>query len=207
MRIVWVLGLVAIAVGVGTAAFAGGNPAMQLALVVQPHQQRSCGATYTDCTAMQYRYDGGGSFDVMVVAYNFTGLTGVSYALDYSGVDGASFGSFQNCADLELHSTEPGLYASSQAWSTCQAPPTGGAGVVLGWLELWGDGTGRIDLVANPGEGGILAVDCAFQRDVISATHPAFVGGALARQGDTSPCGEILADQSSTWGGVKSLYR
>lgn len=208
MKFALVLGITALAMAGAAGAWAsGGNPYMEMALVVQPHAARPCGAVFDDCTQMQYRLSGGGSCDVLVVAYNFTGLTGVQYGLDYSGVSGAVFGSFQSCSTAQIQTTDtPGLYALAQAWSTCQAPPQSGAGVTLGWLELWG-GSGRIDIVPDPTAGGVVSVDCSQVISAVTTTHPGFIGGAEALSGDTSPCGQILAAEEHTWGGVKSLYR
>ena len=77
---------------------------------------------------------------------------------------------------------------------------------MVGWVELWG-GSGRIDLVPDPAAGGVVDTDCSMVLGAVAATHPAFIGGAEARSGDTSPCGQILAAQEETWGGVKNLYR
>jgi hypothetical protein len=207
MKFTLVLGMAALVLCAAAPAGAGSNPDIELALVVQPHAPRACGAVYGDCSEMQYRLDETGSYDVIVVAYNYTGLTGLQYGLDYSGVEGATFGSFNSCTTADIHtSSVPGLYAVAQVWGACQTPPGEGAGVMVGWLELWG-GAGRIDIVPDPEAGGIVAVDCGFASDAVLITHPAFVGGAEALAGDTTPCGTPLANEEVTWGGVKNLYR
>jgi hypothetical protein len=208
MKFALVLGIAALVMaGAAGAGATGGNPGMEMALVVQPHAARPCGAVYGDCSEMQYRLAEGGSCDVIVVAYNFTGMTGIQYGLDYSGVSGATFGTFHSCSTAQIRTSDAaGLYSVAQAWSTCQAPPQSGAGVMVGWMELWG-GSGRIDIVPDPAAGGVVSVDCDMIVGAVAGTHPGFIGGAEALSGDTSPCGQILAAEETTWSGVKTLYR
>lgn len=207
MRLALVLGIAALVFGSAASAGAAGNPDVELALVVQPHTPHGCGGTYSDCSTMQYRLAETGSYDVLVVAYNYDGLRAVRYALDYSGVADATFGSFNSCTYTQISGARAaGLFGVSQAWSACQAPAAPGEGVVIGWLELWG-GAGRIDIVPDTGTSSVQAIDCSFAMDAVFNVHPAFVGGAAAADGDTSPCGQILANEETTWGGVKTLYR
>jgi hypothetical protein len=202
-----------IAMGAGQ-AFAGANPEINLALdVVARSGKRTCTPAYASCSAITQAGtpDGSGYLDIIIVAYRYAELKGVEYGVDWD--NGLYYTAFQDCADNSVIDdvTYPGEIACSQAWAGCNYaadPAPGTSGIGVGWLKLWTDGGAyRMDIVPNPSNSLLQALDCENNLDIIHTVHPGFVGMQPGGE-DLPPCTMgPTANAPATWGGVKSLYR
>ena len=175
---------------------AGMNPDAKLALDLQARSaKRHCAPTYPSLDAVQGTYDGSGYIDAIVVLYDYVGVTGVQYGLDFSSLAGWYFTGFVTCSDLDFQEQDSGTLYVEQVWASCQRVddlPDGDTVLGLGWLMVYG-GEGEIRIVPSR-MGANMTSDCFFDTDVIQSAESGFVGG-------------YMANESTTWGKVKALYR
>jgi hypothetical protein len=188
---------------------AGANPMAQLAInAAARNAKRNCTTTaIPSCSAIVQSAAASGYVDMLVVLYDFDQVTGLEYGIQWSH---PFFTSWKDCANLYVFNpTGPNTADVSQVFTSCtDGPGIGGAGRVMGWLQLYGTGAQsvRFTLTSFPADPSI--VDCAFQQDPIHTMHPGFSGGGLPGPGDLHPC-EVgpTATENTTWGQLKDLYR
>lgn len=206
--------------GVAGHAFAGANPNINLAVDVQVKAKTrspgSCGGmpTYSSCAVIN-QVGGGGPIatqqDVMFVAYHFVGITAIEFGCDWSSTTFAYGATWTKCSDLEITRVGATNLSAALVWNACKvspAPEPGTGGVVAGWM--------RTTLYSDPGTyhivpsdtGVLLSADCAFQGDELHTVHDGFSNGAVPGPTDLAPCAMgPTATETTTWSGVKALYR
>jgi len=207
----------ALCLGVVGHAVAGNNPAAQLALDMQAKSKtRSCATmagTYTSCSLINRSVSGitgAQTLDVTPVVYSFTGMTAITFGLDWqdSGVFYAP--AWTKCSDLDITRFAATEASITVSWSVCQQPTTA-QGQAVGFLRFTTYGLpGRIHVKNPDGEVEPIVVDCSFQNDFVHTTHDGYLNGATpgGGLGELDPCtAGPTATQATTWSGVKALYR
>ena len=125
-------------------AFAGSNPNIQLALDMQAKSKtRSCESmslTYTSCSVINQSVTlaaGYNTLDVIPVIYEFTGVTGVAFGLDWGSSSVLYAPQWTNCSDLQIPRVGTTDFSPAVTWATCLQPavPIEG-GRPLGWLRF-----------------------------------------------------------------------
>jgi hypothetical protein len=188
---------------------AGANPMAQLAIHAQARNaKRTCTTVaIPSCSAIVQSTAASGYVDLLVVMYDFQETTGAEYGLRWTH---PFFTAWKDCANLYVLTDVPGGGIDvAQVFTSCQpGPGIGGAGRVMGWLQLYGTGAQRCDITITSTPGDPKISDCAFQLDPIHTTHPGFTGGGAPGTGDLAPC-EVgpTATENTTWGQLKDLYR
>jgi hypothetical protein len=194
---------------VSSQSFAGANPEVQIALDCRAHDEaRDCSTTYESCADIQYEYAGTGDYDIGVVIYDLAEVNGVTYAIQYSGLQDAEFVGFTGCVPHESRTLGPDYISIIAVWGADCPTPLPGAGILLGWLHLRG-GPGTIEIIPCACSDSVEVVDCSYQVDDIPPErwHAGFVGGANPGPGSVPPCGGTTPVSAHTWGTLKRVYQ
>jgi len=209
--------------GIAGHAFAGANPNMNLAVDVQAKAKaRSSGScngmpTYSSCSVINQVGVGGVTGtqeDVIFVAYRFTGMTGIEFGVNWGTTYFAYGVSWTKCSDFEITGQQPTSLSAALTWSTCKvpsAPDPGTGGIVVGWMRTTMFTQPGVYHITPAASGALQSLDCAFQLDDLHTVHDGFSNGASpvpGTPGALAPC-EMgpTATATTTWSGVKALYR
>jgi hypothetical protein len=204
--------------GITGHALAGANPNINLAVdVLVKAKTRSPGncngmPVYSSCSVInQVGAPTTLNQDVIFVAYHFAGLTAIEFGVDWGSTSFAYGPVWTKCSDLEISRVGTTDISAALAWNNCTAnpdPEPGTGGLVVGWM--------RMTLYSGPGvyhikasdRGNLYSVDCAFQFDDLHTVHDGFSQGAVPGPGSLPPCSMgPTATETTTWSGVKALYR
>jgi hypothetical protein len=179
----------------GACAWAGVNTDAKVAVHVIPHSSRSCTKGFpiiTMCAEIATT-EPGPDVDAFPVFFDLVEYQGFDYGMTYPGLYSAVFTS---CSDLTIGTI---LYPGdgvSHAWTTCQPGPV----AIPGWAWIWD--YGMVCVVPHPAAGGPTIGDCTGGADGVMCNFCAGIGGFI---GD-DPCWPT-ATETSTWGGVKSMFK
>jgi hypothetical protein len=206
----------ALCLGVVGHAVAGNNPDAQLALDMRAFSKtRTCATlatSFTSCSAINRSVtavSGPQTLDVIPVLYQFTGVTGVAFGVDWQTSYAAFLPSWTLCGDLNIVRSDGAHYYSiAVTYSTCKTPSGAGAGVAPGFLRFNSYGLPTRFHLANDDGGVPRTVDCSFNGDEMHTLHDGFLNGEAPGPSDLDPCtAGPTATQATTWSGVKALYR
>ena len=199
------LAILVLAFAVGTAtdcAFAGGNPGCKIAIHLKAHPT-SCTKSYpafANCDAINETWVPTGDVDAMPVFYNLASYVVHEFGLTWPAEWGST--SWVRCkGDIAVGGILYPGDGTAIAWTSCQV----GWGLATGAAWLTATGPGYVTPIANPATNQIDVVDCdpaGPYQDFPFCLNRGGVGGFI---GD-DPC-LPTANEPSTWGQIKSMFR
>lgn len=157
----------------------------------------------------------GGFYHLYVCVGNHSdslGVAGVQFGVEYdanpnSGVDVFSW---NQCATLEFAmdgwpNSQTGTIVTWDRANDCQYGPST---ATVGYFYVGVYSPDRFILIPRPNDGFAKVADCNSSEDDLTLAAPSALGYADFAVGDGyNPCSTIVPTRSTTWGGVKSLYR
>jgi hypothetical protein len=180
-------------------ALAGNNTAAKVAVHVKAHNaKQNCLnlPVITGCTEIVTTY-AGLSFDAFPVFYDLTEYLGVEYGLCWPAWTYSA--AFTSCSDLVIGGIAWPGEGSSHTWFACAN------GIALpSFLWLYADGPGLVCPCPHPISGAISVLDCA---EGLDDPCGVFCSGVYGELGD-DPCDAgASATETSTWGGIKGVFK
>jgi hypothetical protein len=179
-------------------AWAGANPDAKVAVHVIPHGSRSCTKSFpviATCADIIYT-EPTPDADAFPVFFDLVEYQGLEYGMTWPGMYSTVFTS---CSDLTIGGIVFSGDGISHAWTLCQPGPV----AIPGWGWIYDYGV--VCVVPSPeNEEGVIAIgDCTPEPDVPVCNFCAGIGGY---DGD-DPCQGPSANESSTWGGIKGMFK
>ena len=190
---------VALTLILSAVAFAGNNPVAKVAVHVRPHTLKgSCTLepAIVGCEGI-VTTEPGFSADAFPVFYDLVEFLGVEYGLCWPAWTYSA--AFNNCADLVIGAVVWPGDGASHTWLSCQA------GVAVpSFMWLYADAPGMVCPCPHPIAGAITILDCEEGNDYPCGI---FCAGVYGMIGD-DPCdGGASATETSTWGGIKGVFK
>lgn len=185
---------------VSSICVAGANPTAKVAVHVLEHASRSCTKSFpsiTKCQDIVYSTDST-DVDCFPVFFDLNEYQGFDYGLNWPGTYSCAFTS---CSDLTIGDIVNPGDGLSHAWYSCQS----GDIAVTGWAWISEPDSALVCIVDHPTAFDVNIGDCSGRID-----HPAenpYCAGIAGAEGDQPDCGGPVANEQSTWGTVKSLFR
>jgi hypothetical protein len=184
-----------------SAAAAGSNPGVKVAVHVMTKESRTCTTNFpviTGCgdivtTAPGFSYDP----DVFPVFMDLVEYKLLEYAMTWSDGTGIVFHSCSD--DAVVDNTVAFYWKISQSYNDCQSS----AIVIPGWFELELE-DGLVCIVEHPTPGTINIGDC---QDPMRYDHPphTFCAGTGQAIGD-DPCDPVSTEER-TWSKIKAVFK
>jgi hypothetical protein len=187
---------VALTLILSACVWAGVNQDAKVAVHVIPHSSRSCTKSYpviSGCEDIIYT-EPTADADAFPVFYDLVEYQGFDYGMMWPGLYSTVFTS---CSDLTIGGIVYSGEGVSHAWTACQPGPV----ALPGWAWIYD--YGLICVVAHPEAGGPTVGDCQAGADGMVCSRCAGIGGTDGE--DPCDCGPT-ATESSTWGGIKSMF-
>jgi hypothetical protein len=209
----------ALIVGAAAAASAGENTnAKILVHVGAPTTKNSCTQAPADCRNAVVTGQTMNFYNVYVCVGNHSdsvGVAGVQFGITYNGAPGQGIDifSWNLCGDLDFKLGDwPGANSGNLVtWvndgpnPNCQFGP---GTTVAGYFYLGVYTPDRFAIIPRPVDGFAKVADCNQFEDDLTLDSPSALGYADFGTGDGyNPCSTIVATETTTWSGVKSLFR
>jgi hypothetical protein len=189
----------------------GVNTEAKVAVHVLAHESRTCVdglPTITDCFDIISTCPGN-DVDFFPVFFDLVEYTGVEYSVEWPGTYSCGFTS---CSDLTIGNIiwpagtvplEDRTDWISHAWFDCHTEPV----AIPGWGWIYEPVPAMIRIVANTEGGFIWVAECGEPGSVYELNEPVcnFAAGIAGAIGE-SAC-QPSSVRSSTWGGIKHLFR
>ena len=191
--------VMAFLIGIVSIALAGNNPEAKVAIHVRDHNAKAAcnpGVIIAGCADIVTTY-AGFSTDAYPVFYDLAEFKGVEYGVCWPAWTYSA--AFANCADLVIGAIAWSGEGASHTWLACQM------GVAIpSFLWLYADGPGMICPCPHPVTGLISILDCA---EGLDSPIGVFCAGVYGMDGD-DPCEcPASATETSTWGGIKGVFK
>jgi hypothetical protein len=174
---------------------AGINQQGKVAIHALPHASRSCTKSFpviADCAEI-VTTEPGPDADCFPVFFDLVEYQGFDYGMTWPGMYSCVFTS---CSDLTIGGIVWPGDGVSHAWTACQTDPIAITG--WGWIYDYG----MVGVVDHPEALDINIGDCQGDFNQPLCSYFAGIGGYI---GD-DPC-EPTATKSTSWGGIKAMYK
>lgn len=194
--------LLAMCVVLVTSSFCigGSNPGAKVAVHVTTHfEKRSCTnqfPTIGSCEDIVYSLESGDA-DCFPVFFNLEEYLGCEYGLTWPGTYSCTFTS---CSDLTIGGIVYPGDGVSHTWVSCQSDDI----AIPGWAWIYEADSARVCVIDHPQAFAVSVLDCSEGLD--EPAEDPFCAGIAGELGD-DPCDVPVANASSSWGAIKTLFR